>query len=357
MALIGRTRRPTAGTARAGVKLALLASGFALASCSSIENPLSSAATPAPAPLTADQPVTQGVPEVRTIKRSGGAKIAVLVNKQPVTTSAIRRRVAFVRLRRLKGNASAIARRELIDEAIKMQEAKRLRAVASDADVNRAFANFARRNKLSVKQMSTVLSRRGVSVREFKEFIRAQVSWQRVVGVRLQGAAPRASAKSRKRNHQPWLTAAGADVREEKEFTILQVIFNVPPKSRKRLLAARKREAQAFRQRFTDCGSARGQAAKLREVAVRDQGRVRAAQLPLRWRRDVKATPVGKTTSPKETERGVELLAVCRTRSIKTDTPDPTKVFESKNLQQAAGSESKRYFEELKKKAVIERRA
>lgn len=342
-------RTPTVWVAVVG----LLAGSVVLSSCSSVDNPFERSS--APVPLTAEQPVTQGVPEVATISTRGGTKIAVLVNKQPITTSAINRRIAFVRLRRVKGNARSVARTELIDEALKMQEAKRLRVVAKDKEVDQAFGRFAKRNKLSVSRMGQVLSQRGVSPREFKEYIRTQISWQRVVGARMQRASA-AAAGPKKRNAQPWLTEVGAEVREEKEFTLLQVIFNVAREDRARLLKVRRREALEFRRNFTGCENARSQATGLREVAVRDQGRVRAAQLPLRWRKDIRATQPGQMTPVKETEKGVEILAVCKARSIQTTEPDPTAIFEGGDLQATATAEGKKYLAALKAKAVIVRR-
>lgn len=330
----------------------LIALVVGLSGCSSIDNPFERSSTPSP--LTAQEPVTQGVPKIATIGTKGGSKIAVLVNKRPITTTAINRRMAFVRLRRMKGNARTVATNELIDESLQMSEARRLRVVAKDSEVDQAFGRFAKRNKLSPSQMGQVLAKRGVSAREFKSFIRAQISWQRAVGARLQRAG--SAAPSKKRNHQPWLTEAGAEVREEKEFTLLQVVFSVPAAQRSRLLKARRREAVEFRRSFSGCGNARKQAANLREVAVRDQGRVRAAQLPLRWRKSVRATEPGQMTPVQETEKGVEILAVCRTRNIQTSEPDRTKIFEGGDLRATASAEGKKYMAELKSKAVIVRR-
>ncbi len=67
-------------------------------------------------PLTADKPVTTGAPEIKKINKKGGTKYAVLVNNEPITTNDIKRRANFVKLRRMKGNRTALARKELIEE-------------------------------------------------------------------------------------------------------------------------------------------------------------------------------------------------------------------------------------------------
>src|SRR5690606_13890291 len=103
-----------------------------------------------------------------------------------------------------------------------------------------------------------------------------------------------------------------------REYMLQQVIFVVPAAERGKL-GARKREAEALRQRFRSCDSTREFAKGLIDVTVRDLGRVLEPELPPDWEKQVKATSAGAATTVRETERGVEFIGVCSTREVSDD--------------------------------------
>ncbi|MGI9353621.1 MAG: peptidylprolyl isomerase [Rhizobiaceae bacterium] len=302
-------------------------------------------------PVIADQPLTTGVPEKKLLSGKGGTRIAVLVNDNAITNTDIRRRAAFVKLRRVKGNPTTVAREELIDEAIKMQEARRLNAVVSDQQVNAAFARFAKNNKMPLKALDQIMVQRGVTKRGFKQFIRAQMSWSRVVSARIRSEGSGTAAPSSQR----WLPALGSKTTDVKEFTLQQVVFTVPKAERGRTLAAKTAAAKRFRSQVTGCKTTRDLAKNLNNVAVLDLGRIRANRLPPEWRKDVETTTPGRATNVKQTPKGVEMLIVCRARDVKA-IDNGLGAFENADLQKKASTLEKQYFAELKKKAVIRQR-
>ncbi len=292
-------------------------------------------------------------------KAAAASKIAIVVNNTPITTNQIRRRAAFVKLRRQKGNRTQIARKELVEDALKMQEAKRLRQTATDKEVNEAYVRFAKRNKMPVKALTQIMNRSGVSSRGFKEFIRVQISWQRVMGLRLrrQGSQQAASARS-PLAHLHGKNALGK--REETtEYNLQQIVFVVPRKRFKAEQPRRVKEANQFRSRFPGCEGSRGLARQIKDVAVIDQGRVQLQELPPRWRKEIESTDVGKTTRPIKTEKGVELMAVCKTRKARAKTAlnGSGGLFSGGAPSNAEVDKvEKEYLAELRKKAVIKNR-
>lgn len=335
--------------AKTGLVAGLLLSGALLASACS--QSADKAVPTANASVEPDKPVVSGAPEENLIKGRGGTKIAVLVNKQPITTNEIRRRAAFVRLRRMKGNATTIARNELVDEAVKMQEARRLGVVASDAQVNRSYTQFARNNKMSVSRLNQLMSQSGVTTRGFKEFIRASLSWQSLVASRVQRQSGSGGAGS----GQSWLPAAGTKDSKTTEYTITQIVFIVPAAQRSRLLARRRVEAKRYRSQLNGCSNARELAKGLKDVTVLDRGRLLESELPPRWVKDIKTTPAGKVTRVKDDPKGVEMIAVCKTREVIGGGSGI-----DANLLSGGGSSAskveKEYLAQLKKRAVIQRR-
>lgn len=280
-----------------------------------------------------------------------GTYIRALVNGQPITNFDIQRRVKFRQLRRMKASKDA-AMEELVEQAIKVQEAKRISALASNSDVDKAFSNFAQRNKSSAAKVSSDLNRMGVGAQHFKEFIRSQISWGRVVGAKLRsdssqgGGANKAIFELRK---------AGEEKPETTEYQLQQIIFVIPRDKRSKLTKARKSEALNFKQRFTGCADSIELAKTLKDVAVKNLGRMMEPELPPEWKDAVVETETGQTTNPKETDKGVEILAVCNAKLTSDDRAaeiiDRAETFESMGQQGSNAGDD--YLQELMNKATI----
>ncbi|MEM7302944.1 MAG: SurA N-terminal domain-containing protein [Pseudomonadota bacterium] len=293
--------------------------------------------------------VGTGSPE----KAEAASKIRALVNNEPVTSYDVARRRAFMRLRREKGNLRTKALEELIVETMRMQEAKRIRAIASSKEVDDAYARFAKSNRMSVRQLNGVLNQAGVTSRGFKRYIRAQMSWQRAVAARYR--AEKGGSGSQSQSFTASLQATGKNATETKEYSLQQVIFVVPKSKRRSQLASRRREANNFRKRFVGCDKTMEFAKGLRDVTVRSLGRVLNPQLPPLWKKDIENAREGGTTRSKDTDRGVEFIAVCRVRSVKDAQAGQF------NFQQDTGVKElqeidKKYTAEIRKRAVVVRR-
>ena len=76
---------------------------------------------------------------------------------------------------------------EILNETVQMQEAKRLGVLATDDDVKAAVTDIAQRNKKTLKEFEGAITATGVNLRAFKDRIKAQMSWQRVLEGRFRG--------------------------------------------------------------------------------------------------------------------------------------------------------------------------
>ncbi|MDA8870565.1 peptidylprolyl isomerase [Rhizobiaceae bacterium] len=324
-----------------------------LAGCNSSSNTTNALQTNNPVGLANKAPTVQGAPEVATLSGKGGTGISVLVNDQPITNSMIQRRVAFVKLRRMKGNATTIAREELVNEAIQMQEARRIGAVAGSGEVDAAYLRFAQGNKIPPPELDKIMARSGVTKRGFKDYIKAQISWQRAAGAKQ--SADARGVTSQQTQGPAWLPAVGEKVSDVKEYTLQQIVFVVPT-GKSGLVTARKQQANSFRSRFAGCESTNAQAAALKDVSVLDRGRVLAYELPPQWRKAVEALKVGGVTPPQQTPKGVEMLALCKSRDVATAVPKSAELFSEGNVSSDASAFEKKFLAELKEKAKIVRR-
>ena len=332
----------------AAVLAALVVSG-----CTGSGSSTSTSALQQPAPT---EPAVVGAPQVATINKRGGTRIAVLVNETPITSNDIARRAKFVRLRRIKGNATTVATNELIDEAIKMKEARRINAVASDAEVNSAYAGFAKNNRLTQAQLGQVLNRSGTTVRGFKEYIRASLSWQRAVAGRMRAESVGSGGTASRSKGPRFLSSRDSQGAKEQEYTLQQIVFVVPANKRNQL-SARRAQATRFRSQLDGCTNGRELAKSVRDVSVRDRGRLLESQLPPQWAKEIKAAKEGGVTRTKDTARGVEMLVVCRKREVQAATSTSSAdLFGGANFEEQQSATEKKYLAELKERATIQRR-
>ncbi|WP_454848898.1 peptidylprolyl isomerase [Rhizobium binxianense] len=284
------------------------------------------------------------------------SEVKAVVNGTAITSGDVAKRVAFLRLQRAKGDAKT-AEKDLVDELLKRQEIARVRMSVSTQDVDASFERFAAGNKLSVAQMSQILERAGVGVQHFKNFIAVQMSWPRVVNARY-GANARLSnydlvTRMMENNKQKPVTT---------EYMLQQIIFVIPQAKRNAITGKRKSEAEASRSKYPGCEQAKVFAATMRDVSVRDLGRVLAPELPPDWKPLVEQAK-GNTTATRVTDRGVEYLAICSQRQV-SDDQAAEMIFRQEDLDKAKGGKggaaageenenSKKYLDELRKKAQI----
>lgn len=279
------------------------------------------------------------------------SEIKIIVNNDAITSVDIARRVAFLRLQHAKGNPNETARKQLVEEALKMQEVRRLRADVPDAQVDASFERFAKSNKMTTKQLTQVLAQAGVTARHFKSFIRVQMAWPRAVQARYGGGGKMSGADLVAK-----MLESGGDKPSTTEYILQQVIFVVPSAKRSNsLLAARKREADQLRGRYSGCEGTRGVVASLHDVTVRELGRFLQPQLPPEWKPLIEKTKAGKATSVRVTDRGIEFIGVCSAKTVSDDVAAEM-VFRAENSETNDSEDAKNYLEDLRGRAVIANR-
>lgn len=279
------------------------------------------------------------------------SEIKYVVNDTVVTTFDIQRRAAFLKLQRKKGNLNQMAADEMVNQALKTGELKRLNIRISDQQVNEAFARFASSNKLTAKQMSQIMDKAGVGTAHFKDYIRSQMGWNQALSARFRAQGGSMSEQDVVRR----MLEKGGQKPSATEYMLQQVIFVVPA-ARKGDMGKRRKEAEAMRGRFNGCNSTREFAKGLIDVTVRDLGRMLAPELPPEWAEQIKGTKTGGATAVRETDKGLEFIGVCSQREVSDDRVAKM-VFQSEGTQdQQAEQLDKTYTDELRKRARIVQR-
>lgn len=273
---------------------------------------------------------------------ASAATVKVTVNGDPITDFQIAQRGALKKMEGKPGIKGAMD--ELINEALELQEAKRLGFTVSDADVNDAVLSLARQLKVSTSNLEKLLTGRGVGMQTLRDRLRATLAWQKVAAtvvstrVSVSEADIDAQAKAK-------LTAANSF-----DYILKEVLFLMP--NGQGSASARTAQANKYRASFKGCDSAVELTLNYTDAAVRDVGRRHATQLPEAISTELGKLNVGGLTKPRVVEGGVSMLAICA-KEQSTDTS-----FIANQLRQTVGngalqSEADKYLAELKAKAQI----
>lgn len=276
-------------------------------------------------------------------------QVVVVVGGSPITTYDIEQRSKFIQLSLHKTPSRQEIVDELIDEWVKIQEAKRYNLDASSADIDRGVANMASRAGMNVAQFTQALAASGVALGTIRSRMRADLAWSQLVRARF----PATLAIDEKDIREILDTKKEGNEGVAYDYKLRPIIFIVPKGSADSVVQARMREAEALRARFQNCDEGIAYARSLKDTAVRDPVRRTSADLPPALRDILNDLPVGKLTKPEVTGQGVEVFALCEKMETTADTPQQRKA-----RQEIFGNrfeaQSKRYLNEVRRSSMIE---
>lgn len=278
-------------------------------------------------------------------------QVVVFVNGSPITSFDIEQRSKLMQLSSPAHKAPP--RQETIDDLIndklKVQEAKRYALEASDAEVERALANMAGGMRMNVAQLTQTLASQGVRIDTLKSRVRAEIAWGQLVRGRFSSS----------------IQADEKDIREVLEtkkqegesaaydYSLRPILFIVPKGSPPPAFEARMREAEGLRTRFQSCDEGLAFARGLKDVAVRDPVTRTSADLPAQLREVLNNIQVGRLTKPEITQQGVELFALCEKKQSIADSPQRRGV-RNEIVNSRFEAQSKKYLNEVRRASMIE---
>jgi peptidyl-prolyl cis-trans isomerase SurA len=279
------------------------------------------------------------------------SSIRIKVDDQPITSYDIAQRTGLLRLSGVGGGEKA-ATEELINETLQFIEAAKRGVSIPEGRVDVAIADIAQHVKMSPDQLGKALSSQGVDIATLRRRIKAQMTWQALVEMRTQMEG--GSVKGSDITAALFEQSDGGNVKTT-EFILQQIIFVVPGGSSSAYVSQRRREAESFRSRFPGCEKSIDMAKQLKGVVVKNIGRRTSDQLGGADGDEIKNTPAGQTTRPAQSDNGIDLIAVCSTRTVESNAAARTQV-ENKLLSEQNKNLGADYLAELRKKAVIEYR-
>jgi peptidyl-prolyl cis-trans isomerase SurA len=277
--------------------------------------------------------------------------VAVMVNGDPITTFDIEQRTKLNELSSHKTQTRQEVLDELIDEKVKIREAKKYSVDPSDTDIDQAYAGMSSRMRLNADQLTQSLAVKGIRPATLKSRLRADMVWNALV----RGRFKESLQVGEKEVEAATLSAGGSDKPEAEsfEYQLRPIVLIVPRGAAPSLLEARHKEADAFRERVQSCAEANDIFKAMQNATIRDTVVKTSADIPASLRDLLDKTPVGHLTPPEATRQGVEMVALCGRKPTTVDTPKKREVRD-KMFADKFEAKSKAYLQEVRKAAMIE---
>jgi len=275
-------------------------------------------------------------------------QVVVIVNGEPITALDIEQRTKLNQLSTHKIPSRQEVLDELINEKLKVREAKKLGLEIPSSEIDTAYASVASRMRLTPEQLTEQLAKSGVNAATLKARLKADMTWPQLVRGRFQA--------SLQIGDKDILTAMDSKSSDSVgyDYTLRPILFLVPTGSAEALVEGRKREAEALRTRFQDCETGIAFARALKDVAVRDQLVRSSADIPAELRKVLDGVEVGRLTAPEVTKFGIEMFAICAKKESAADNSPIRRQVRDSIMAERLEQRSKQYLQELRRGAMLE---
>jgi peptidyl-prolyl cis-trans isomerase SurA len=277
-------------------------------------------------------------------------QVLAVVNGVPITNYDVEQRTKLARISTNKAPPRKEVLDELIDDQVKLNEAKRFNIEATNSEVDSAFSNMASRMGMKSPQLAQALNSHGIDPNVLKKRIRADLAWGHLVRGRFQASLQVGEGDIRA---QIGPTPANAKEAIGHFYTLRPILFIVPQGSPQSAFEVRRRDAEALRSRFQSCDQGVRFARQLKDVAVRDPIIRDSATLPAPLRTMLDGMEIGKLTTPETTTQGIEVFALCRKEATRADTPRQQEARQEIYAKRY-DAQSKRYLAQVRRSAMIE---
>jgi peptidyl-prolyl cis-trans isomerase SurA len=241
------------------------------------------------------------------------------------------------------------AQEELIEERLKLQEAKKNGIEVSDDEVRRVLKGLAENNKMTEEQFVQHLKGLGVDATTLKERFRAMIGWREVIRRRFS-----ALVSVTQREIDRAVSASGGEAGDDGvELHVQKITLSMPTASDQAGMAKRFAEAEALRRKFGGCKTMAGLAKDAPGLKFEDMKFIKPSSISEPTRSLLLSAKDGDMLPPNPMPGAIDLMAVCARRTVKADDKQREKVQEdlrAKEFEMLA----KRHLRDIRQDAHIE---
>ncbi len=238
------------------------------------------------------------------------------------------------------------AQEELIEERIKLQEAKKLGLDITDDDVKGIIKNIADNNKMTEEQFAQHVKTVGFDISTMRNRFKAQIAWREVVRRKFG-----AQISVNERDIERAMTEGGSDT---VELQVHKISLPLPGSMNQSVMARRYAEADALRSKYAGCKSMADLARSVSDARFDDLKFIRPASVAEPTRSMLLSAKDGDMLPPVTSPGGIEVYAVCGRRAIKDEKQQQKAADDLR--QREFELHAKRHLQDLKQDAHIEYR-
>lgn len=229
------------------------------------------------------------------------------------------------------------AREELIQETVKLQEARKGNIRPDENEINNLINGLAQQNKMNAAQFEKHFAGMGVDVATLKAKFRANLAWAELIRRKYSYLVNPNQREIDK------LVAGSQATEDDVELQLQRIIIPVPAKVDQRNMTQKFAEAEKLRSEFSGCKTLAGLAGKSPGARVENIGARRPSNFQEPSRTLLGSAKPGEMLPPNVLSAGVELLAVCDRKVIKAN---------DKRREEAAADIRQKEFEILARRLL-----
>lgn len=266
--------------------------------------------------------------------------VLAMVNQQPVTSFDVAQRMRIALLTDGRRLSQQAALQELIDDRVKLLQARKVGYRVTEEGVDAEYSRIARGGGRTNAQFEAALRQAGIEPSALRDKIRADLAWQVILRDQARKGSDVSSAELE--------AAVQQEMKKQRTITDYQlqsVIFVVPRGANP---GERERAANAARGRFASCETGFDELRTMRDVAVRPPLYRSTDGMSEQLVKILDRTPVGKLTPPSRTEQGIEMVAVCE-RKVREPSANLRSEVTAVVMEKRVTETARKYLQELRK--------
>lgn len=260
--------------------------------------------------------------------------IIAVVNDQPITALDLDQHIYLLEIldeMPSGGMTKQKALRDMIDDQVKIAEAKRLGMLPSDADVTDRIDRASKGMKLTRQQLLDKLKAKGISETTFRQYLAAQMGFSRIISAKYREdvKATDADVDAKMAEIKAKVNGQMAKIMNDPRmkpitvYTLMEITLSADGNDMM-LLQSRAIEAQQIAQRFKGCGSAKAATQGIFDVKISKTFEADGAKLPKQMKEILDKLGPGHAVGPMRGKGGLQLIAFCGTRKLTPPKPEFT---------------------------------
>ena len=267
-------------------------------------------------------------------------RIAAVVNDEVISAYDLEQRVRLlIQNARMPNSREARRRlqeqvlRNLIDERLQMQEARRLNVKVSEDEILEAMRFIERQSRMAVGTLPEILASQGIDLRVVVDRLRTQIAWSKVVNQRLRH-------RVQVSDDEVDDAIARLEANEGKdEYLVSEILLTVDsPDAEDSVRQAATRIADQIRSGARFAAVARQFSQGATAASGGDVGWVQPGQMAPEVDQVLARLKVGQVADPVRTLAGYHVLALRDKRTIRVSDPSPI-VVELKQILLPLGNQ------------------